>query len=171
MDRDPRAFGALAPADLRSNRQDTEELRCTLRGRLNRSRPAPKITSSCMGSMSQIWRRLQPWRQSSSLGFPARHRPFSHAAVSVGRRNRNRCLPAAEASRPITAGCLPSSRPLRFISLRRRRCCSVRRGFLIVLCYPVFAIQYAASKPYRVFTPIAEQTQRVAINSAGAVAP
>jgi hypothetical protein len=41
-------------------------------------------------------------------------------------------------------------------------------GFLIVLCYPVLAIQYAYNKPYRVYAPIAEQTQLVPINAAGA---
>ncbi|WP_375313606.1 hypothetical protein WHZ77_10495 [Bradyrhizobium sp. A5] len=41
-------------------------------------------------------------------------------------------------------------------------------GFVIVLCYPVFAVQYAINNPYRVFTPVVEQTQLVPINSAGA---
>jgi hypothetical protein len=42
-------------------------------------------------------------------------------------------------------------------------------GFVIVLCYPVFAIQHGISNPYRVFAPVTEQTELVPVNSAGAL--
>jgi hypothetical protein len=41
-------------------------------------------------------------------------------------------------------------------------------GFVIVLCYPLFAILHGINDPYRAFAPVTEQTQLVPVNSAGA---